>query len=46
MSDEDLNARPESIDEGWHPEDRNGGGISAGKVVNWLVLVLVLVAVG
>jgi len=46
MSDEDLNARPESIDEGWHPENRNGGGISAGKLVNWLVLVLVLVAVG
>jgi len=46
MSDEDLNARPESIDEGWHPEDRNSGGVSAGKVVNWLVLVLVLVAVG
>jgi hypothetical protein len=47
MSDEDLNARPESIDEGWHRENRNaGGGVSAGKVVNWLVLVLVLVAVG
>jgi len=46
MSEEDLNTRPESIDEGWHPEDRNGGGVSAGKVVNWLVLVLVLVAVG
>lgn len=46
MSDEDLNARPESIDEGWHPEPRDRGGISAGKVVNWLVLVLVLVAVG
>jgi hypothetical protein len=46
MSEGDLNARPESIDEGWHPEDRNGGGVSAGKVVNWLVLVLVLVAVG
>jgi gas vesicle protein len=45
MSDEDLNARPESIDEGWHPEKRNGG-VSAGSVVNWLVLVLVLVAVG
>ena len=47
MSDEDLNARPESIDEGWHREYRDGrGGVSAGKVVNWLVLVLVLVAVG
>jgi hypothetical protein len=46
MSDEDVNARPESIDEGWHPENRDAGGISAGKVVNWLVLVLVLVAVG
>lgn len=47
MPDEDLNARPESIDEGWHPENRNGGGgVSAGKVVNWLVLILVLVAVG
>jgi hypothetical protein len=46
MSEEDVNARPESIDEGWHPENRNAGGISAGKVVNWLVLVLVLVAVG
>jgi gas vesicle protein len=46
MSDEDLNARPESIDEGWHPEKRYGGGVSAGSVVNWLVLVLVLVAVG
>jgi len=45
MSEGDLNARPESIDEGWHPENRNGG-VSAGKVVNWLVLVLVLVAVG
>lgn len=47
MSDDDLNARPESIDEGWHRENRNAaGGVSAGKVVNWLVLVLVLVAVG
>ena len=47
MSDEDLNARPESIDEGWHREYRDGrGGVSAGKVVNGLVLVLVLVAVG
>ena len=46
MSDEDLNARPESIDEGWHREYRSSGGISAGKVVNWLVLVLVMVAVG
>jgi hypothetical protein len=46
MSDEDLNARPESIDEGWHRDYRSSGGISAGKVVNWLVLVLVLVAVG
>ena len=47
MSEEDLNARPESIDEGWHPEDRHGGGgVSAGKVVNWLVLALVLAAVG
>jgi hypothetical protein len=46
MSDDDLNARPESIDEGWHREDRDaGGGVSAGKVVNWLVLVLVLLAV-
>ena len=45
MSEGDLNARPESIDEGWHPEKRNGG-VSAGKIVNWLVLVLVLVAVG
>ena len=46
MSDEDLNARPESIDEGWHREYRSNGGVSAGKVVNWLVLILVLVAVG
>jgi hypothetical protein len=46
MSDDDLNARPESIDEGWHRENRGGGGVSAGKVINWLVLVLVLVAVG
>ena len=46
MSDDDLNARPESIDEGWHRENREGGGVSAGKVVNWLVLALVLVAVG
>ncbi len=46
MSEADLNARPESIDEGWHPENRNSGGVSAGKVVNWLVLVLVLAAVG
>ena len=45
MSDEDLNARPESIDEGWHRENRNGG-VSAGSVVNWLVLALVLAAVG
>lgn len=45
MSEEDLNARPESIDEGWHPENRNGG-VSAGSVVNWLVLALVLAAVG
>ena len=45
MSDEDLNARPESIDEGWHREDRDGG-VSAGSVVNWLVLALVLAAVG
>lgn len=46
MSDEDLNARPESIDEGWHRENRNGGGVSAGSIVNWLVLALVLAAVG
>lgn len=46
MSDEDLNARPESIDEGWHRDERDGGGVSAGKVVNALVLILVLVAVG
>lgn len=46
MSEGDLNARPESIDEGWHRDDRNTRGVSAGKVVNWLVLVLVLVAVG
>lgn len=46
MSEDDVNARPESIDEGWHRDDRNSGGISAGKVVNWLVLVLVMVAVG
>ena len=45
MSDEDLNARPESIDEGWHPERRNNG-VSAGSIVNWLVLALVLAAVG
>jgi len=45
MSDEDLNARPESIDEGWHPENRNSG-VSAGSVVNWLVVALVLAAVG
>jgi hypothetical protein len=46
MSEDDLNARPESIDEGWHRENQNAGGVSAGKVVNWLVLILVLVAVG
>ena len=47
MPEGDLNARPESIDEGWHRENRNaGGGVSAGKIVNWLVLLLVLAAVG
>ena len=46
MSEGDLNARPESIDEGWHRENRDSGGVSAGKVVNWLVLILVLAAVG
>lgn len=45
MSDEDLTTRPESIDEGWHRE-RGGGGVSAGSIVNWLVLALVLAAVG
>ena len=46
MSDDDLNARPESIDEGWHRENRNGGGGSAGSIINWLVVALVLAAVG
>jgi hypothetical protein len=48
MSEDDFNARPESFDEGWKREERryDRGGITAGKVVNWLVLVLVLVAVG
>lgn len=46
MTDGDLNAHPESFDEGWHREDRNAGGITAGTVVNWLVLILVLIAVG
>ncbi|MFL6089415.1 MAG: hypothetical protein ACJ71Z_04670 [Aeromicrobium sp.] len=48
MSEGDLNAHPESFDEGWKHEERryDRGGISAGKIVNWLVLVLVLVAVG
>jgi len=45
MSDEDLNARPESIDEGWHRDERDDRGVSAGTVVNWLVFLLVLVAV-
>jgi hypothetical protein len=48
MSDGDLNAHPDSYDEGWKREERryHRGGISAGKWLNWLVLVLVLVAVG
>ena len=48
MTDGDLNPRPEQFDEGWHGEERrySKGKISAGTVVNWLVLLLVLVAVG
>jgi hypothetical protein len=48
MSDGDLNGRPEAYDEGWKREERryDRGGVSAGKWLNWLVLVLVLVAVG
>lgn len=45
MSDEDLNTRPESIDEGWHRDQPDNRGVSAGKVVNWLVFILVLAAV-
>jgi hypothetical protein len=48
MPEGDVNGRPESYDEGWKRDERryDRGGISAGKWLNWLVLVLVLVAVG
>ena len=48
MSDGDLNPRPEQFDDQPHGEERRyrKGAITAGTVVNWLVLLLVLVAVG
>jgi hypothetical protein len=48
MSDGDLNPRPEQFDDQPHSDERRyrKGGITAGKVVNWLVLLLVLAAAG
>lgn len=44
----DLDPRPEPFDNQPHADERRyrRGGITAGKVVNWLVLLLVLVAAG
>jgi hypothetical protein len=48
MSEGDLNPRPEQFDDQPHGDERRyrKGGVTAGKVVNWLVLLLVLAAVG
>lgn len=47
MTEGDLNPRPESFDDRASREERryDRGGISAGKWLNWLVLLLVLAAV-
>lgn len=48
MSDAEQNARPENYDEGWKRNERRDAkrGVTAGKWINILVLILVLVAVG
>lgn len=48
MSDGDLNPRPEQFDNASYGDERRyrKRGVTAGKVVNWLVLLLVLAAVG
>jgi len=48
MSEGDLNPRPEQFDDHPHSDERRyrKSGITAGKVVNWLVLLLVLAALG
>ena len=48
MNEGDLNPRPEEFDNQPHGEVRRyrKGGITAGTVVNWLVLLLVLGAIG
>lgn len=44
MSDGDLNARPDTHDAGRDQRTYDKKGITAGKVLNWLVLLLVLAA--
>lgn len=44
MSDGELNARPDTLDPGRDQRTYDRKGISAGKVLNWLVLILVLAA--
>jgi len=48
MTEGDLNPRPERFDDRPHADERRyrKSGITAGKVVNWLVLLLVLAALG
>jgi len=48
MSEGDLNPRPEQFDDHPHADERRyrKSGVTAGKVVNWLVLLLVLGALG
>ena len=48
MSEGDLNPRPERFDDHPHADERRyrKSGITAGKVVNWLVLLLVVAALG
>jgi hypothetical protein len=44
MSDGELNARPDTLDPGRDQRTYDKKGVSAGKVLNWLVLILVLAA--
>jgi hypothetical protein len=48
MTEGDLDPRPERFDDRPHADERRyrKSGITAGKVVNWLVLLLVLAALG
>lgn len=44
MSDGEVNAHPDTLDPGRNQRTYDKKGISAGKVLNWLVLILVLAA--